>query len=259
MDIQHVDNGDYGRYEELLLQRDALEKEAFLYGREYTRVFGGRIVAAFELKVDCIALKKAIAFYITAKNRGAVPDADELAAKLGAEMAAYRARLEALQAEKEAAGKGRPIGAYELGEIKKIYRRIARQLHPDLSPLILTYPELNDLFQRAMIAYQCNDLKELRALEVLIGTALREKGVESFYAEIPDIEARIAELEEEIGQILSGEPYRYKELLSDAERIRKKEEELDADVEEYTRYKAELTAQLNELKEEAKTQWRILN
>lgn len=50
MQLIHVANGDYSRYEELLLQRDHIEKEAFCYQQAYTREFGDLTVEAFIIK-----------------------------------------------------------------------------------------------------------------------------------------------------------------------------------------------------------------
>ena len=65
------------------------------------------------------------------------------------------------------------------------------------SKVIEKYPELGMIFQRIMIAYQCNDYKELKELEVLTSKALDDIGEEKFEVVIPDIESKIEELEEE--------------------------------------------------------------
>lgn len=247
MDIIRVTNGDYDRYEELLLQRDQLEKDAFEYQQRYTREFGDLTVESFQLKVDCIALKKSIAFCIAAKNRGVEPDAAKLNQYLASQMAAYRNQLEEMISERDAAQKGKPISFYELGEIKKIYRRIAKLLHPDISTLTEDYPELKELFGRVMIAYHCNDLQELRELEVLINKVLSDNGVESMNVVIPDIAQRIIDLENEIEQILTNEPYIYKELFKDAFRVQSKKEAYEKEIAEYEIYKAQLEVQLNTL------------
>ena len=247
MDIIRVANGDYGRYEELLLQRDQLEKEAFKYQEAYTREFGDLAVEAFQLRVDCISLKKSIAFFIAARNRGEKPDTEKLREFLASQMAAYMEKLEEMMNKRDAAQAGRPLTPYEVSEIKKIYRRIAKLLHPDISPLTEEYPDLAELFRQVMIAYQCNDLQELRDLEVLINKVLADKGIETVSIVIPNIAERIIKLENEIEQILTTEPYLYKDLLSDAFRVQEKKEELTKEIEEYRSYKEQLERQLGEI------------
>lgn len=249
MEIVHIANGDYERYEELLLQRDQLEKEAFCYQQAYTREFGELTVEAFRLKVDCISRKKSIAFYIAAKNRGESADKDQLAEFLKQQMAAYQSRLDEMIRERDSAQRGKPISAVRVGEIKKIYRRIAKLLHPDLSPLTAQYPVLADYFQRVMIAYQCNDLEELRELEVLINKVLGDNGIETVNVTVPDIGGRILALEEEIENILTTEPYLYRDLLDDVFRVQEKKDELTKEIEEYRTYKEQLEKQLYALTE----------
>ena len=53
-DIIKVKNTAYSKYEEVLLRRDNLRKEAEHYHMEYIRVFGDLITDAFEKKIECI-------------------------------------------------------------------------------------------------------------------------------------------------------------------------------------------------------------
>ena len=244
MDIIRVADGDYDRYEELLLQRDQLEKEAYKYQQAYTREFGDLAIEAFQLKIDCISLKKSIAFCVAAKNRGEEPDKAKLREFLAKQMAAYRAKLEEMMQQRAAAEKGRPLAPYEVSEIKKIYRRIAKLLHPDISTLTKEYPELAELFRRVMIAYQCNDLQELRDLETLINKVLEDNGIETVNIAIPNVAGRIIELENEIEQILTTEPYLYKTLLADEFRVQEKKDGFKKEIEEYRTYKEQLEIQL---------------
>ena len=74
MEIVHIAAGDYPKYESLLLQRDQLKKEALLYRRAYIHEFGKLINQVFEKKIECIRIKKSIAFCLLAKNHGKKPD-----------------------------------------------------------------------------------------------------------------------------------------------------------------------------------------
>lgn len=53
-DIIKVKNTAYSKYEEVLLRRDNLRKEAEHYHMEYLRVFGDLITEDFEKKIECI-------------------------------------------------------------------------------------------------------------------------------------------------------------------------------------------------------------
>ena len=48
--------------------------------------------------------------------------------------------------------------------------------------------------------------------------------------------------------IISSEPYTYKYLLEDDDAVDEKKRELEKEIEDYSAYKAELTAKLEEIK-----------
>lgn len=247
MNIVRVANGDYDRYEELLLRHEQLRKTAYEYQLDYMREFGELSIKLFQLKMDCIALKKSISFCVSALNKGETPDETALYDYLAKAMIAYQNQLDDMIKEHKEAKEATFVSPYDVSEIKKIYRRIAKLLHPDISPLTNEYPELFDLFQRVMVAYHCNNLKELQSLEVLINSVLRDNGIENVSMVIPNISGRIAELEAEIETIITTEPYIYKDLLSNAFRVQEKKDNLNKEISEYETYKSQLKEQLNSL------------
>lgn len=97
------------------------------------------------------------------------------------------------------------------------------------------------------MAYRKNDLKAIREAETLINRFLQELGEEPFSGEIENLPEKINDLETEISNILSTEPYSFKLLLEDDEAMEKKHKELDEEIEYYRNYKAELQAHLERL------------
>ena len=236
-----------GQYENLILQRDRLEKEAEQYHLEYYHEFGELITDTFQARIDCIALKKSITFCQMKLNAGEEIDPISMQEFVDAGMLAYNAQLEELLSLTEAGKSLEPISLLEVEEIKRIYRRIAKRLHPDICPLTAEEPELMNLFQKALSAYRRNDLKKLREAETLINRFLKEHGEDPEAAEIENLPEKIADLETEIAQIIEKEPYTYKTLLEDPDAIEKKRAELEAEKEEYLNYKKELQAHLESL------------
>lgn len=250
MEIVHVARtGDYERYEALTLAKEQYEKEAEYYYFSYVQEFGELSQEAFELKIDCIALKKEIALYIAAKNSGREITQDEINAYLEEHMTAYKMELERMIQERAAINNSKLISNYELEQVKKIYRRLAKLLHPDISPLTEKYPSLSELFNRVILAYKCNDLKELQKLEVLINKELEDNGIDNFAMAIPNISERIEELEEDIDAIVNSEPYTLKAILESGELTEKKRQEFLDEIKNYKEYKAELSEKLKKIKE----------
>ncbi len=251
MEIIHIaPNGDYEHYENLVLQKEQLEKEALGYRTLYMKEFGELLMLSFEVRVDCISLKKEISLYVQAKSRGETVNPDEVSTILNRYMISYREELDRLLREKNEARKAEYISDTEFSQVKECYRRLAKLLHPDISPLTSQYEGLSELFNRVVIAYKLNDLNELRKLEVLIKKELDEKGIENFNMVIPDISSRIEELEKDIDAIVSTVPYTYKELLKDEEAVLKKKQEIEEEIRVYTEYKNELTEKRNQIRDE---------
>ena len=235
------------RYENLILQRDRLAKEAEHYRMEYYREFGELITDAFQARIDCIALKKSIAFCQAKLNSGEEIDPISMQEFIDSNMLAYNAQLEDLLNLTKAGQSMVPVPVLEVEEIKRIYRKIAKRLHPDICPLTAEEPELMELFQKALFAYRANDLKGIREAEILINRFLKEHGENPEPVVIENLPERIADLEMEIAQIVETEPYSYKNLLEDAEAAEQKRRELEAEKENYSNYKKELKEYLDKL------------
>ena len=249
MQLIRITMGDYSQYEELLLKRDELKKESELIFVEHTRIFGDIATEIFMLKIDCISLKKSISYCVAAKNRGEAVAREKLQEYIDNVMVNYKAELDEMVRQNELSKQSEKISAFQVREIKRIYRKIAKMLHPDISNVTEKHPALADLFQRVLIAYQCNDYKEIKELEVVVNASLGKLGKEKFEVAIPNIEEKIIELEDEIRSIITNEPYTYREILDNPESVEQKMREMKEERDSYCDYKKELELKLSELLE----------
>lgn len=229
----------YDEYEKLLLERDRYRKDAKNYMMLYIHEFGELISQVFKLKVSCIEKKKTIAFCQMYINRNEMVDMNALNAYIKTEMQQYYDELKRMADDNELCREMRTIPEVEALEIKSIYRRIAKQLHPDINPLTVESEELYELWNRVSLAYNCSDLKELRELELLVNMALGNYG-EGIEVTIPDIDQKIEDLKAEIERIVTTDPYMYKHLLESDDLIAEKKNELQKELEEYSNYENQL-------------------
>ena len=257
-EIIKVKNTSYARYEELLMQRDNLKKEAFIMQRNYVAEFGDLILKVFEKKLECIRKKKTIEFAQAAANHGKSVDTDELQAYLQQEMAAFQEQLDAMIDDTKSAKERETITEHDLLKIKRVYHKLVKLIHPDINPMTKENEDLSDLWQRVQIAYNCNDLKDIEELELLVTTALEKMGVGTMEIEIPDIEDKIAEIEAEILRIRETDPYMYKYLLEDPDAVAEKNKSLNEELKSYEDYSAQLDEILNGLLKNGVTfTWRM--
>lgn len=218
MDLIKIALGDYPRYEELLLRKDKFEKEAILWYTAYIKVFGKYLIDLFEIKVECIRLKKLISYAQAEINKGFTPNMDEINKIVAEQMRSYYEELDVMIKDHNESLKSKSLPAHVILKVKKIYREIAKILHPDINPETGKDPELQDLWNRVSVAYKCNNLEE-----------------------------KIKKLEEEINRIITTDPYNYKFILEDKEETEQMKKDLENEQKEYNNYKTELETVLSEL------------
>lgn len=246
-EIIKVKNSSYGRYEELLLQRDALKKEGYQMEIKYAREFGELIIAVFEEQIKCVKKKKTIEFCQAAANRGKSVNQAELQAFVEKETKKLKNNLDDMIKDYENSKAATQITEADKVKIKQLYHKMVKQIHPDINPMIADSEELKSLWQQTVIAYNCNDLKLLQELEVLVGRILERISDGQIEIEISDIEDKIIELEKEIQTIIQTNPYQYKFLLYDKDAVVEKKRSLEDELKQYKDYGEQLDKYLNDL------------
>ncbi|MDO4623647.1 MAG: hypothetical protein Q4B22_11920 [Eubacteriales bacterium] len=258
MDIIRVENEGYAQYEEMLLRRDKLRKEAYILQGRFMKEFGDLITAVFEKKISCIQKKKTIAFCQLAVNRGTSIDQSALQAYIQKEMAKYKWQLKQMIDENDAAHQMTEIPPEDVAKIKKIYHRLAKNLHPDINPKTNEIEGLQILWNMVVTAYRSNSLEDMEEAEILVNRALKEHHISGMTIEIPNLDEKIAKVKEDIRQIKSTNPYQYRYLLADRERMREQRESLRKELEEYEKYEKELDQIMEQLLGEGvKITWRM--
>lgn len=231
-------------YRTLLLKRDALRKEGEHLQIDYIRTFGELLEERYSLFIECIKYKKILSFCLARKNNGLPIYRAELDSYVESTMDVYYAELQALSETRKA--ERHTLSEIEVFRIKKLYRKLAMMLHPDLHPAFRGDFDAYDLWHKIKRAYECNDYEALKETEVLAAALLAKKEGAERKIEVPNVEEKITSLRLELAQIVREDPYLYKFLLQDEEAVENKRAELKKDIEDYKNY-------LEELKEEAES------
>ncbi len=248
------DDGKYRKYEDLLLLREDVRKQAHQIQVDYTRVFGDLLMASFREQIECIKLKKSIAYCQAAVNKGILPNMEDMEKHIASLMTDYTDRLDQMYWDTEAAKNCTWISDETAERIRKIYRRLAKRLHPDINPKTEDSEKLMELWVRIGIAYEANSLEELEALEVLTSRALEQCGEAAVVVEIENIEEKIKGIEKDIEKIMETKPYIFSRILDDENLVLEKKKELREEISEYCAYKNSLAAALQDLLEFAGAQ-----
>lgn len=249
MDLIKIQDDKYDIYEDLIMRRDNLRKEADSYLAQYIHHFGDLTAELFKAQIACISRKKAISYCQTIVNRGEMVDLKKLDDYLKECMKEYNEKLKSMVEDVENCRELKVSTQAAMNKSKALYRTIAKLIHPDINPEAAHNESLMELWQRAAAAHHCNDWKELEIIEVLVKKALEDADIGTVVIDIPDIEERIDELKTEISEIISTDPYQFKFLLEDKNAIEEKKKTLEAEIEEYKKYEKELAAVLREYAE----------
>ncbi len=240
MEIIKYENGDISQYEELLLQRDAYRKEAQIYFGLYLREFGDMMTEVFKKKIDCISLKKSIAYCQISANRGERVNFVKMQEFVAEKMDEYNKSLEDLMHDRDASKNITAVSEENVLRVKKTYRKIAKLIHPDLNDRTENSPELSELWNRVSAAYRANDLKEIEELEIFVNIVLETFEGNAANLVIPNLDEKLAALEKEIENIRNTDPYCYKYILEDKELVAEKHTVLKKELEEYSAYEVQL-------------------
>lgn len=207
---------------------------------EYMMTIGKKEHKLFSLHVTYLRLKREIALYQAAKNRGEQIESMQINTILDAEFEEYLRQIEAQQkavAEAEEHFLAKKMSAEKKEEFKNLYHKLVKKIHPDLHPELP--PMATVLWGRIQDTYKTGDLSELILLadmvdELFAGELKKEpvdlnpvKRVQQQYDLLVE---RLEQLKEQIRILYTQPPLCHLELLNNPQEILKKREELDAQI-----------------------------
>ncbi len=139
--------------------------------------------------------------------------------------------------------------------LKDLYRKIIKKLHPDVNPNATEREQ--ELFRRATQAYEEEDIETLQEIydEVFsAGGSETEQDVNLSAGELLELkkklEGRIRILRAELEEIKGRNPYRYKELLDDPEKLSLVQTALQEAIRLYEEEIKRLQAELEKINQE---------
>ena len=247
-EIIKIRNSAYERYEELLIRKDTLKKEAEEYRLRFNKEFGELCIKVLEEKMNCIEKRKTISYCKNMVLIGGVIYKKELDKYISETMIKYREALNMLKENTEKAKSRKDVSNEELKEIKNKYYKIAKLIHPDMNSDLKDDPTIMDLWNRTSVAYECLELKELKEIEVMVNSYLESINHTHEDIVIPDVQEKIFDLNVEIEEILNTDPYQYKYILASKKSMSQKRKELKKELRDYIEYKKDPQKQIKQFK-----------
>lgn len=241
---------------------------------DYNRRIGQLELEIMEAVLRVRKLRRMIEVLQAARNRGEDPDYEEAVRTADSEYRAYEQEVHEKAEEYRNASAGRTYGQADSDgnqdtengeeedqqgadkydredkeELGALYRRIMKELHPDVNPDIT--PEELDLLHQAMEAYKNGDIETLRKIAAILdGRSIEDKVIEEI-DQLRRIRDDLAFLKEsllaEIEDIKTSFPYTLKDFLNNKEAVRKKQEELRKTLAQWQEQEKVLQERLDQL------------
>lgn len=234
----------------LLLERDELQ---FVICKnietEYMLKLGSIEYRAYEAQCLSLRLKRKIELIQAKKNRQEKVIISAIEETLDTEFAEYQKQLdEQINKMNDALkrSKAEVLTDEENKELKKLYRKIVKALHPDINPDV-SETQVN-LFDNAVQAYKNGDLNTLRIIGEMVGNSHLPEQHKDALTQLNEEKERLQHLlkaiRDSIEQIKSEYPYTMKEIIEDEEQTEQKKKELENILSQYNElisiYKAKI-------------------
>ena len=221
---------------------------------EYMSKVGILEYKLYEFNCKILRLKRKIELYQQKINMQELPDENEIENKLDKEYSQYEKKLNSISntIQKLLYRKNLDfLSEEESREIKKVYRKLIKKLHPDLTK------ENNKQKEKLLIqvtnAYKQWDIETLKNIELLTEEVTEKTNTKDIgLIELRECKTKykriIDELLESIKKIKESFPYNQKEFLKSDVLVNKRKEELERDTEQYKDIYSKLEDILNQLK-----------
>lgn len=184
-------------YRSLIIKRDELKKQVEENQKDNYQMYADSYKEYYSLIVECIFLKKRIAYCQRCKNHHIKIYKEELEGYMDAVKEDYMHELEELRTHKKIVKQN--LSDEDMKQAKKIFKRIIKRIDQD-----------HPLWERALESYRYNNLNDLKDIEMLVDydTQSIRKNLDMTY-----LTTQIERIKKEIESIENRKPKITKEYL----------------------------------------------
>lgn len=217
-------------------KEELLNKEKISLEAKYLSLFGALLKKKIELNIDFRTLKYRLNLIMTYINKDEEVNEKEIEKTLKEKLKEYYKELRSFKYKMAYAKelmKSPLVTEEELKEIKSIFRKLAKKLHPDLVGEQSGEEKL--LWEKTLLAYENNDLLTLKIIVDIVLNELELKDdihVKDIDERIEEISEKINELKQIIEEVQNDFPFDIREELNDTDFINEKKREIGDEIKE---------------------------
>lgn len=219
----------------------------------YQEKLGAWELKRVELQAAVARAKRRLERFQAGLNEGKVPDLSEIDVSLERELAVWKQKVrEAAEAYEQAQRwvQGKPLQEEECAELKKVYRKLVKALHPDLHHG-QTEHDMN-LWQQVQAAHAANALADLKARAALVGEAgpppmVAPDVLDALRAQRDQLTGSIVALTHKRAEAEAQPPFTWREKLADETWISARRAEMETEIAPLEVQRTALEAYLQQL------------
>ena len=217
---------------------------------KYMATIGIYEYESFKLNLEGRRLKQILENIQALENQNKKPNLEQIEAKVEDELKTWDQKLVEL-AQKIETGKNRLnslMSDKETTELRKLYRELARKLHPDINKDF--YEQHKTLWTRVQAAYQYSNIDELKAIKLIVDDMPDDismpNALEQLHEHKNNLKQCIKVLIDDIDTIKSSEEFTLLENLEDSIWVEDRINKCKENIEHFKNRKDDLNATLNE-------------
>lgn len=214
--------------------KDMVENESDILTSVYLEKLGRFQLELLKKQTEASRLKMKMNFIQAAINRNENPDLKAINREIDQRLLEYYQQIAVQSAALDDANMvlSQLITEEETKKLKEIFRVLCKRLHPDLNPN--QTEEEKDLFVKVKVAYELQRLGDLQNILLYLNDSDRENLTSVLKHEkeerIKHLENQIKILKDKIEKLKQSFPFNMRDLISDDDHIRQKQEELKVQI-----------------------------